>query len=101
MLALKREKIKYEKNCIFKCLLSTFLFKRSYICINTFQDTLGYLHYSMVSLNCSLTNEKNSWTLTLLFKVGGWLVCEILTLAFEVGIPNAHPCKQGYLLGQK
>ena len=22
-------------------------------CINTIQDTLGYLHYSMVSLNCS------------------------------------------------
>ena len=36
---------------------------------------------------------------SLFFK--GWLVTQMLTLAYGGGTPNAYFCKQGYLVGQK
>ena len=35
------------------------------------------------------------------FFEGGWLVTQMLMLAYGGGTPNAYFCKQGYLVGQK
>ena len=33
--------------------------------------------------------------------LGGWLVTQMLMLAYGGGTPNAYFCKQGYLVGEK
>ena len=35
------------------------------------------------------------------FFEGGWLITQMLTLAYGGGTANAYFCKQGYLVGQK
>ena len=55
-----------------------------------------------LSSSCSGNDEKRRYIMyNIVFFERGWLVTQMLTLAYGGGTPNAYFCKQGYLVGQK
>ena len=92
------KKIQYCKPSLDKLVIPFTTFLTNFLFfINFFIQTL----LNLIKLLFKKQKKSNAPHEHSFFRVGGWLVYEILMLAFRVGTPNANYCKQGYLVGQK